>query len=83
MDFINSLIFSFYSMVRFAKREDKPSFFSIELPSSSEVVYLGVSLEYTFLFLPSLVIRHLWPTLGKRRSLLMAMLVRAPREGGE
>jgi hypothetical protein len=74
MVFINSLIFSFSSMARFAKREDKSSFFSLELPSSSEVVYLGVSLEYTFFFLPYLAMRHLCPTLGKRRPLLMAML---------
>jgi hypothetical protein len=39
MVFINSLIFFFCSMVRFAKREDKSSSFSLELPSSSEVVY--------------------------------------------
>jgi hypothetical protein len=37
-------------MVRFAKRENKSSSFSLELPSSSEVVYLGVSLECTFFF---------------------------------
>jgi hypothetical protein len=41
MVFINSLIFFFCSMIRFAKIEDKSSSFSPELPSSSEVVYLG------------------------------------------
>jgi hypothetical protein len=35
-------------LVRFAKREVKLSSLSLELPSSSEVVYLGVSLECTF-----------------------------------
>jgi hypothetical protein len=74
MDFINSFIFSFCSMVRFVKRKDKSSFFSLELPSSLEVVYFRVSLEYTFFFFPSLAMRHLWPTLGKRIYLLMAML---------
>jgi hypothetical protein len=47
MVFNISLIFSFCSTVRFAKREDKSSSFSLELPSSSEVVYLELSLEYT------------------------------------
>jgi hypothetical protein len=61
-------------MVRLEKREVKSTLSSLELPSSSDVVYLGVSLECTF-FLPSLAIRHLWPTLGKRRPLLIAMFV--------
>jgi hypothetical protein len=37
-------------LVRLAKREVKSSLSSLELPSSSEVVYLGVSLECTFFF---------------------------------
>jgi hypothetical protein len=61
-------------MVRLAKREIKSSLLSVELPSSSDVVYLGVFLECTFFFLLSLAMRHLWPTLWKRRPLLMAML---------
>jgi hypothetical protein len=66
-------------MVRFAKK-DKSISFSLELPSSSEVVYLGVSLECTFFFLLSLAMRHLWPTLGKRRPLLMVMLAASSSE---
>jgi hypothetical protein len=42
--------------------------------TTSDVVYLGVSLECTFLSLSSLAMRHLWPMLGKRSPLLMAML---------
>jgi hypothetical protein len=34
-------------MLRLAKREIKSSSLSLELPSSSDVVYLGVALEYT------------------------------------
>jgi hypothetical protein len=60
-------------MLRLAKRENKSSSLSLELPSSSDVVYLGVALECTFFFLPSLAMRHLWPTFGKRRPLLMVM----------
>jgi hypothetical protein len=67
-------------MVRLAKRETKSSSLSLELPSSSDVVYLGVTLECTFLFLSSLAMRHLWPTLGKRRPLLMAMLAASSSE---
>jgi hypothetical protein len=43
-------------------------------------VYLGVSLECTFFFLLSLAMRQLWPTLGKRRPLLMAMLAASSLE---
>jgi hypothetical protein len=50
MDSINSFIFFFWSLVRFVKREVKSSSLPLELPSSSEVVYLGVSLECTFFF---------------------------------
>jgi hypothetical protein len=35
---------------------------------------LGVVLGCTFFFLSSFAMKHLWPTLGKRRPLLMAML---------
>jgi hypothetical protein len=34
----------------------------------------GVYLVYTFFFLYSLAMRHLWPTLGKRSPLFMVML---------
>jgi hypothetical protein len=61
-------------MLRLAKRDIKLSSLSLELPSSLDVVYLGVALECTFFFLSSLAMRHLWPTLGKRRPLLTAML---------
>jgi hypothetical protein len=53
-------------MLRLAKREIKSSSSSLELPSSLDVVYLGVALECTFFFLSSIAMRHLWPTLGKR-----------------
>jgi hypothetical protein len=56
-------------MVRFAKREDKLSSFSLDV-----TLIIGVSLECTFFFLLSLAMRYLWPTLGKRRALLTAML---------
>jgi hypothetical protein len=79
--FYQFIDFHICSVVRFAKREDKSSFISLEIPSSSEVVYLGMSLEYTFFFLPSLAMRHLWPMLGKRRPyLLMAMLAASSSE---
>jgi hypothetical protein len=67
-------------MVRLAKREIKSSSLSLELPSSLDVVYLGVALECTFFFLSSLAMRHLCPTLGKRRPLLTAMLVASSSE---
>jgi hypothetical protein len=47
-------------MLRLAKREIKSSSLSLELPSSLDVVYLGVLLECTFFLLPSLAMRHLW-----------------------
>jgi hypothetical protein len=67
-------------MLRLAKRDIKLSSLSLELPSSLDVVYLGVTLECTFFFLPSLAIRHLWPMLGKRRPLLTEMLVASSSE---
>jgi hypothetical protein len=54
-------------MLRLAKRESKSSSLSLELPSSLDVVYLGVLLECTFFFLPSFAMRHLWTMLGKMR----------------
>jgi hypothetical protein len=63
---INSFNFSFCSMLRLAKRVSKSFSFSLEVPSSLYVVYLGVALEYTLFFLPSLAMKHLWPMLGKR-----------------
>jgi hypothetical protein len=52
MVFIKSLIFFFCSLVRFAKSKDKSSSFSLELPSSSEVVYLGYlyNVPYSFCY---------------------------------
>jgi hypothetical protein len=67
-------------MLRLAKRDIKLSSLSLELPSSLDVVYLGVALECIFFFLLSLAIRHLWPTLGKRRPLLTAMLAASSSE---
>jgi hypothetical protein len=60
-------------MFRLAKRASKLSSSSLELSSSLDVAYLVEALDFTF-FLPSFVMRHLWPMLGKRRPLLMAML---------
>jgi hypothetical protein len=74
------LLLLLWCVVRLAKREIKSSLSSLELHSLSDVVYLGVSLECTFFFLPSLAMRHLWPTLGKRRPLLMAMLAASSSE---
>jgi hypothetical protein len=56
-------------MLRLAKREIKSSSLSLELPSSLDVVYLGVLLECTF-FLLSFAMRHLWPTLGEEEALV-------------
>jgi hypothetical protein len=67
-------------MLRLAKRFSKSCSFSLELPSSLDVVYLGMALECTFFFLSSLAIKHLWPTLGKRRPLLTAMLAASSSE---
>jgi hypothetical protein len=67
-------------MLSLAKRDIKLSSSSLELPSSLDVVYLGVALEYTFFFLSSLAMRHLWPMFGKRRPLLMAMLAASEEE---
>src|SRR5699024_2433497 len=73
MALINSFNFSFCCMFRLAKRVRKLS--SSSLASSSlEDSYLVEDLDLTFFFLPSFAMRHLWPTLGKRRPLLMAML---------
>jgi hypothetical protein len=77
---INSFNFSFCCMLRLAKRVSKSSSSSLELPSSLDVVYLGLVLDYTFFFLPSFAMNHLWPTLGKRRPLLMAMLAASSSE---
>ena len=41
---INSFNFFFCSMLRLAKRESKSSSLSLELPSSLDVVYLGLAL---------------------------------------
>jgi hypothetical protein len=57
-------------LVRFAKREVKSSLSSLELPSSSEVVYLGVSLECTFFFMPSLAMRNFVADVGEEKALV-------------
>jgi hypothetical protein len=75
MTHINSFNFSFCCIFKLAKRVSKSSSSSLELPSSLDVVYLGVVLDYTLFFLPSFSMKHLWPTLGKRSPLLTAMLV--------
>ena len=61
-------------MLRLAKRVNKLSSSSLELPSSLEVAYLVEDLDLTFFFLTSFAMRHLWSTLGMRRPLVMAML---------
>jgi hypothetical protein len=61
-------------MLRLAKRVSKLSSSSLEFSSSLEVAYLVEDLDFTFFFLLSFAIRHLWPTLEKRSPLLMAML---------
>jgi hypothetical protein len=71
---INSFSFSFYCMLRLAKRLSKSSSSSLELSSSLDVVYLVEALDFIFFFLSSFAMRHLWPTLGNRRPLLTAML---------
>jgi hypothetical protein len=67
-------------MLRLAKRDIKLSSLSLELPSSLDVVYLGVALVCSFFFLPSLAMRHLWLTFGKGRPLLTVMLVTSSSE---
>src|SRR5688572_9612183 len=61
-------------MLRLAKRVRKSSSSSLQLSSSLEVAYLVEDLDFTFFLLPSFAMRHLWPTLGKRRPLVTAML---------
>jgi hypothetical protein len=60
-------------MLRLAKSVSKLSSSSLELSSSLEVAYLVEDLDFTFFFLPSFAMRHLWPMLGERRPLLTAM----------
>jgi hypothetical protein len=66
-------------MFRLAKRANKFSSSSLELSSSLDVAYLVEALDFTF-FLSSFAMRHLWPTLGKRRPLLTAMLAASSLE---
>src|SRR6187455_2777806 len=73
MALINSFIFSFCCMFKLAKRVRKLSSSSLAL-SSLEDSYLVEDLDLTFFFLPSFAMRHLWPMLGKRSPLVMAML---------
>src|SRR5688500_5877764 len=68
---INSFNFSFRCMFKLAKRANKSS---LELSLTLDVVYLVEALDFTFLFLPSFAMMHLWPALGKRRPLLTVML---------
>jgi hypothetical protein len=75
---INSFNFSFCCMFKLAKRASKLSSSSLELSSSLDVVYLVEALDFTFLFLSSFAMRHLWSTLGKRRPLLTAVGVSTP-----
>jgi hypothetical protein len=65
-------------MFKLAKRASKSSSSSLELPSSLDVVYLVEALDFTFLL--SFAVRHLWPMLGKRRPLVMTMLVASSSE---
>jgi hypothetical protein len=67
-------------MLRLAKILSKLSSSSLELPSSLDVVYLGVVLACTFFFLLSFAMKHLWPTLGKISPLLTAMLAASSSE---
>jgi hypothetical protein len=67
-------------MFRLAKRVSKSSSSSLELASSLDVAYLVEALDFTFFVLPSFATRHLWPTLGKRRPLLTAMLAASSSE---
>jgi hypothetical protein len=52
----------------------------LTLSSSLEVSYLVEDLDFTFFLLPSFAMRHLWPTLGKRSHLVMAMLAASSSE---
>ena len=76
MNITNQFIqfFSFCCMFKLAKRVSKSSSSSLELASSLDVAYLVEALDFTFFFLPSFSMRHLWLTLGKRRPLLTAIL---------
>src|SRR5688572_33166022 len=82
MALISSLSVYFCCMLRLAKRVHKLSSSSLAL-SSLEDSYLVEDLDLTFFFLPSFAMRHLWPILGKRRPLLMAMLAVSSSEESE
>jgi hypothetical protein len=60
-------------MFRLANRVSKLSSSSLELSSSLEVAYLVEDFDFNFFLLPSFAMRHLWPTLGKRRSMVTVM----------
>src|SRR5688572_10612331 len=79
MALISSFSFSFCCMLRLAKRVHKLSSSSLAL-SSLEDSYLVEDLDLTFFFLPSFAMRHLWPTLGKRRPLVTAMFAASSSE---
>jgi hypothetical protein len=67
-------------MFKLAKRVSKLSSSSLEFSSSLEVAYLVEDLDFTFFFLPSFAMRHLWPTFGKRRPLLTVMFAASSSE---
>jgi hypothetical protein len=66
-------------MFKLTKRVSKLSSSSLVFSSSLDVAYLVEALDYTF-FLSSLAMRHLCPTLGKRRSLLTVMFATSSSE---
>src|SRR5688572_2213001 len=68
-------------MLRLEKSVRKlSSSFSLELSSSLEDAYLVEDLDFTFFLLPSVAMRHLWLTLGKRSPLVTAMLAASSSE---
>jgi hypothetical protein len=67
-------------MLRLVKRVSKLFSSSLELSLSLEDAYLVEDLDFTFFFLSSFAMRHLWPTLGKRRPLVTAMLAASSSE---
>jgi hypothetical protein len=82
----NSFNFSFCCMFKLAKRASKSSSSSLQLASSLDVAYLVEALDFTFFFLSSFAMRHLWPTVGaKAKTLPFARCLRQSRctNGGE
>jgi hypothetical protein len=79
MALINLFNFYFCCTFKLAKRVSKSSSSSLELASSLDVAYLVEALDFTFFF-SSFAMRHLWPTLGKRRPLLTVMFAASSSE---